>query len=65
MVEMIILICAACMLCGILVIGTTFMLNEKGVEKQLNTGYILVGMFFIILGGLGIRTEYRHQALRS
>jgi hypothetical protein len=65
MVEMIILVCAAYMLCGILIIGTTFMLNEKGVEKQLNTGYIVVGIFFIALGGFGIRTEYRHQAERS
>jgi len=60
MVAPIILICAACMMCGIMVIYTTYVLDTLG-HLPIEYGYIGLGMFFIILGGWGIRKEYRDQ----
>jgi SNF family Na+-dependent transporter len=60
MVAPIILICAACMLCGMMVIYTTYILDTIK-HLSLEYGYIGLGMFFIIIGGWGIRKEYRDQ----
>ena len=43
-------VCAACMLCGIIIIGCQIRLNDDGQE----TFYYTIGSIFLIMGGYGI-----------
>lgn len=57
-------ICCACMLCGIFMVGCDFYLANVGYEK-FDSGNVTLALFFIALSGWGIYKLNKDDALEK
>lgn len=59
----IIVVCIACFLCGIMVIGCQYMLDKANAKSAGEWGFYGVGVFFILISSWGIYKEYKIREL--